>query len=386
MLQRIALPLVGLLALPLAAQQAAPAPADSPVLTIHTDSSMVNLPLVVRDKHGALVVNLTKDDLTVTEDGKPQTIRYFDQDKNLPLTLGLLVDVSGSQRDVLDDERTASQTFLDQMLGTQDKAFVIEFAREVDLLADPTGSHAKLQAALAKLAPMTSSGDSSGDPHDGQQSGHAHGGGTQLYDAVFLAADDVMKTQPNRKALIVLTDGVDRGSQETLAAAIEAAQRADTIVYAIYFAGSEPQHHGFGNGGGNQGGGGGRGGGSWPGGGGSGGGWPGGGGGWPGGGGNGGGRQGQGGGNDPHGHEEPRVDGRKILQRITDETGGGLFEVSKKQTVDSIYQQIAEELRNQFRLGYTPPTHDGPGFHRVEVIPKDKKMTVQTRSGYYSDK
>jgi len=379
-----------MLSLPLFAQQSA-APSLSPgasnpdasntTLTIKTDSSLVNLPLVVRDKRGALVKTLTKDDLTLTEDGKPQTIRYFDRDVNLPLTLGLLVDVSMSQRDVIDEERAASQTFLEQMLGAQDKAFVVQFAREVDLLSDPTGSRAVLQAALAKLSAMSPQSDSSdtttqsNDPH----SGHGfHGGGTQLYDAIFLASDDVIKKQPNRKALILLTDGVDSGSMETLAESIEAAQRADTIVYAIYFRGAEPQqqHHGFDNSGGSPHGG--RGGG-WPGGGG---GYPGGGGGYPGGGGQG----GNPGGNAPHGNTQARVDGRKILDRITFETGGTLFEVSKKQTVADIYGQIAEELRNQFRLGYTPPAHDGTGFHEVSVTPKDKKLTVQTRAGYYSDK
>jgi len=373
-----------LLPLSLFAQQNAAPSLGTPdsTLTIKSDSSLVNLPLVVRDKRGALVKTLTKDDLTLTEDGKPQTIRYFDHDTNMPLTLGLLVDVSLSQRDVIDDERAASQTFLDQMLGPQDKAFVVEFAREVDLLSDPTSSRAALQAALAKLSTMSPQSDSSGDTTNQSNDPHSaygHHGGTQLYDAIFLASDEVIKKQPNRKALIVLTDGVDSGSVDSLVQAIEAAQRADTIVYAIYFKGDEQQqHHGFDNSNGGQGRG--RSGGGWPGGGG--GGYPGGGGGWPGGGG----PQGQGGGNQPHGNNEPRVDGRKILDRITYETGGAVFDVSKKQTVADIYGQIAEELRNQFRLGYTPPAHDGSGFHDVSVVAKDKKLIVQTRAGYYSDK
>jgi len=362
--------------LPLCAQQAAASPADS-VPTFKTGSSLVSLPLVVRDKHGDIVTKLTKDDLTVMEDGKPQTIRYFDHDVDLPLTLGLLVDVSGSVRDVLDEERTASKSFLEQMVRPTDKAFVIEFGREVDLLCNLTASHAALQSALAQLAPMpVASSDSTGSDTHGAQHG-----GSQLYDAVFLAADEVIKKEPNRKALILLTDGVDRGSMESIASAIEAAQRADTIVYAIYFQGEEHHDHGFSHdhdgGGGN---GGGRSGGGWPGGGG--GGWPGSGGGWPGGGG---GRGGNGGGNHPQDHEQG-TDGRKILQRMTQETGGGLFQVSKKLPVDAIYQQIAEELRNQYRLSYAPPAHDGAGYHEVQVQAKDKKLTVQTRAGYYADK
>jgi len=384
MLQRLraafALSTLFLLLSPLFAQQSAAPSLGAPdsTLTIKSDSSLVNLPLVVRDKRGALVKTLTKDDLTLTEDGKPQTIRYFDHDTNMPLTLGLLVDVSLSQRDVIDDERAASQTFLDQMLGPQDKAFVVEFAREVDLLSDSTSSRAALQAALAKLSTMSPPSDSNGDTNSQSNDPHSaygHHGGTQLYDAIFLASDEVIKKQPNRKALIVLTDGVDSGSIDSLVQAIEAAQRADTIVYAIYFKGDEQQHHGFDNSNGGPG----RH---------SGGGWPGGGGGYPGGGGwpGGGSPQGQGGGNPPHGNNEPRVDGRKILDRITYETGGAVFDVSKKQTVADIYGQIAEELRNQFRLGYTPPAHDGSGFHDVTVVAKDKKLTVQTRTGYYSDK
>jgi VWFA-related protein len=377
--------LTTLLALPLYAQQP-PAPsltqADSSV-TIKTDSSMVSLPLVVRDKHGNIITKLTKDDISITEDGKPQTIRYFDHDVDLPLTLGLLVDVSASQHDALEEERAASRSFLEQMLRPTDKAFVVEFAREVDLLCNPTGSRPALQAALAQLAPMAvvskdNSGSGSGDSRAAQ---HA---GTQLYDAVFLAADEVIKKEPNRKALILLTDGVDRGSLESIASAIEAAQRADTIVYAIYFEGEEHHDRGFGHDGGNGGGGnpgGGRSGGSWPGGGG---GWPGSGGGWPGGGGHGG-NSGPGSGQHPQGGET-HSDGRKILERMTQETGGTLFQVSKKQTVAALYQQIEDELRNQYRVGYATPKHDGAGYHEVSVTPNDKKLAVQTRAGYYSDK
>ncbi len=120
--------------------------------TIAVDARLVNLPVVVRDKKGALVQNLTKDDFTLQVDGHPQTIRYFDIDKNLPLTLGLLVDTSLSQRDVIDEERTASSTFLDQMLTTpKDQAFVIQFARQVELLQDLTSSRPKLQAALKEI-------------------------------------------------------------------------------------------------------------------------------------------------------------------------------------------------------------------------------------------
>src|SRR6266436_4679974 len=140
----------------LPAQQKSSTPDQSPASTAPTiavDARLVNLPVVVRDKKGALVQNLTRNDFVLQVNNHPQTIRYFDQDANLPLTLGLLVDTSQSQRDVLDEERTASGAFLDQMLTAPanrepDKAFVIQFARSVELLQDLTSSRPKLQAAL----------------------------------------------------------------------------------------------------------------------------------------------------------------------------------------------------------------------------------------------
>jgi len=346
--------------------------------TIAVDARLVNLPVVVRDKKGALVQNLTKDDFTLQVDGHPQTIRYFDIDKNLPLTLGLLVDTSFSQRDVIDEERTASSAFLDQMLTTpKDQAFVIQFARQVELLQDLTSSRPKLQASLKEIDTPSRS---SGDPNDAgtdSEGRRIRTGGTALYDATFLASDELMSKQKGRKALIILSDGVDNGSKETLTKALEAAQRADTVIYAIYFKGKENQgssgfpSHGGGYPGGRGGG--------YPGGGYPGGGYPGGrGGGYPGG--NGGGRGG-GGGNQSH------IDGRKVLQQMADETGGRLFEVSKKQNVAQIYTQIAEELRAQYRLGYTPDqTTAADGYHQIELTTHRKDLIVQTRDGYYTGK
>jgi len=196
--------------------------------------------------------------------------------------------------------------------------------------------------------------------------------GTTLYDATFLASDELMSKLKGRKALVILSDGVDRGSKETLTKAIEAAQRADTIIYAIYFKGEEQPYQ---QGGHSHGGGGGA---RFPGGGypgGRGGGYPGGGGGYPGGGGRG------GGGNVTH------VDGKKILQQMTDETGGRLFEVSKKQTVAEIYNQIAEELRAQYRLGYTPDQATAAdGYHQIALTAHRKDLFIQTRDGYYTGK
>jgi von Willebrand factor type A domain len=356
--------------------------------TIAVDARLVNLPVVVRDKKGALIQNLTKDDFVLQVDGKPQTIRYFDKDTNLPLTLGLLVDTSLSQREVIDEERTASSTFLDQMLTTpKDKAFIMQFAAETELLQDLTSSRPQLQAALKEIdTPGKSSNTSDDDTASRRPRG---GGGTTLYDALFLASDELMSKQTGRKAIIILSDGGDRGSRETLVKSIEAAQRADTIVYAIYFKGEQP-HQNFPQRGGNGGGGypgGGYPGGGYPGGGYPGGGYPGGGypgGGYPGGGYPGGGNGGpNNGGNYPTGH----IDGKKVLERMAHETGGRLFEVKKSQNVAQIYSEIAEELRAQYRLGYTPSQDAAAsGYHQIDLTLHQKGLLIQTRDGYYTGK
>jgi VWFA-related protein len=364
----------------LPAQQKPAPPEQTPASTAPTiavDARLVNLPVVVRDKKGALIQNLTKDDFVLQVDGKPQTIRYFDKDTNLPLTLGLLVDTSLSQRDVIDEERTASSTFLDQMLTTpKDRAFIMQFAAETELLQDLTASRPLLQAALKEI---DTPGKSSNSSDDDTTTTHRPrgGGGTVLYDALFLASDEIMSKQTGRKAIIILSDGGDRGSRETLVKSIEAAQRADTIIYAIYFKGEDsPQSNNPQRGRGGYPGGG------YPGGGYPGGGYPGRypGGGYPGGG-NGGGSNG---GNYPtQGH----VDGKKVLERMAQETGGRFFEVKKNLDVAQIYNQIAEELRAQYRLGYTPtPDAAATGYHQIDLSLHQKGLIIQTRDGYYSGK
>ena len=342
-----------------------------PVTTMQVKVKVVNVFATVRDKHGKIVNNLAKDDFTVTEDGRPQSIHYFTRETDIPLTLGLLVDTSMSQRRVLDQERSASHSFLDQMVREdKDKAFIIHFDREVELLQDLTSSHQKLEAALGSLEipqfARTSGGGSpdpdSGSGSSGRGSGRHRGGGTLLYDAVFLASDELMKKQEGRKALIVLSDGVDNGSKESLDYAIESAQRANTVVYSVLFKDDEA----YGNRGGGFGhpsiG-------------------------IPGIGGPGMGRGRGGGGSGRPYPQEQRPDGKKILERISKETGGRMFEVSKKEPIDQIYSQIAEELRNQYSLGYTPDrgTASEPGYHKILVAAKQKGFTVQAREGYYGD-
>jgi VWFA-related protein len=312
---------------------------DRPPISV--EATIVTVDTAVRDAHGQIVSNLTKDDFALDEDGRPQTITYFARENDLPLTIGLLVDTSLSQRRALDQERKTSYTFLDHtMRPEKDKAFLIHFDRKVELLKDVTSSRQKLESALGLLQTPRPAETSEGGEHH-------KGGGTLLYDAVFLASDEVMKKQQGRKALIVLTDGVDRNSKETLADAIEAAQRANTVVYAVLFKGEQPydEHGGWGMGG------------------------------------HGGGR-----GGGPHTYpQEARPDGKKILERITKETGGRLFEVSKKQPVDDIYAQIEQELRSQYVLGYSPvKVSDAADYRKIHVVTVTKGLIVQARDGYYS--
>jgi VWFA-related protein len=366
---------------------------------ITSDTKMVTMLAAVRDKHGNFVRDLKKEEFVVTQDGHPQTISYFAQDPNIALTVGLLVDTSLSQRRVLDQERSASGEFLDKMFDAEaaanpapkpvstasstapaasakssapasappphDQAFIVRFDFEVELEQDLTVNRQKLEDALSKLnsPEFSRGGSSSSDPDDqsgqgGQQGGHHRGGrgaGTLLYDAIWLSSEDVMRKQQGRKALVLLTDGDDRGSKESLESAIEAAQRSDTLVYSILF--KDPDAPGNGGYGGPYGGGG-RGGGM-----------------------GGGGRHGGGGGS----QQESRPDGKKVLERISRETGGRFFEVTKKQSIDDIYAAINDELRSQYSIGYKPePADAGPGYHKIQLSSDRKDLSVQTREGYYA--
>jgi VWFA-related protein len=337
------------------------APQDT---TFSTEVKVVSVFATVHDKHGKIVSNLQKDDFTLDEEGRPQTIRYFSRETDLPLTLGLLVDTSMSQRRVLGEERTASYKFFDRVLREdKDQAFVIHFDREIELLQDLTPSRKKLEAALGQLElsqqerPQWGGGGSGGGGGQGRGNRGHRGGGTTLYDAVLLASDELMKKQTGRKAIILLSDGDDTGSRVSLATAIESAQRADTLVYAIRMAderfnGGRPSGIGFpgGMGGGRRGGGMGG---------------------------------GRGGGRQPAGGQ--RGDGKKVMERIARETGGAFFDVSKKENLDQIFARIDEELRNQYSLGFTPDKPGADGEYRkiTLTVPKQKNLAVQTREGYY---
>ncbi len=280
----------------------------APQAEFSTGVKIVSLLVTVRDKSGKFVNDLDQDDFTVEEDGRPQTIRYFSRQDDLPLTLGLLVDISESQQQVLGEELTASDAFFKQVLREGvDQAFLESFARRAWLMQNVTVSRAKLQTALGILA--------SGLRDPGSA------GGTVLYDAVADAADQVMKRFQGRKALVLLTDGDDTASMGSLDAAVASCQRTDTVAYSI----------GIGTGLGV---------------------------------------------------------GAGVLETLARRTGGRYFEVNKKQTVETIYQTIEEELRSQYNLGYQPlpsaPGKNRTGFHKVRVTVKRSGATVRTRDGYYA--
>jgi VWFA-related protein len=357
-------------------------PAEQPAATLKVEAREVVLPVTVRDKKGALVTSLQVSDFALTEDGRPQKIKSFTRESNLPFRLGLLVDTSRSVSGAMENERKAAGKFVDLMLpadskaagGAQpDQAFLIHFDREVELLEDFTNSRDKLHRELDEMSPTRGEqNDAQGPETTGDDRERPRGGrgGTQLYDAIYLASDELMKPKDGRKALVVFSDGVDRGSKETLNDAVDAADRASVAIYTIYFKGEqERSQNGFpGMGGGRHGG---MGGGGYPGGGG---GYPGGGGGYPGGGGRRGG-----------GQSQPQVDGKKIMEKIAERTGGRYFEAKKKDNLEEIYGQIAEELRGQYLLTYTPDLVDKEGgFHKIALKASKDDLTVVTREGYYA--
>ncbi len=188
-------------------------------VTFSTDVNLVELLATVRDKTGRFVKDLTKDDFSLQEDGRPQTILHFSQESNQPLKIGLLVDTSRSQIPVLEPERKASFTFLDQVLRADDSAFVVHFDIQVGLLQGFTSSREALAKALDALE-------------------IPRRGSTHLFDAVRQASEELMRRQNGRKAFILLSDGGDVHSKTSIGTAIEYAQRADTLIYSIVFGAS----------------------------------------------------------------------------------------------------------------------------------------------------
>src|SRR5437660_7819374 len=210
---------------------------DQSLETLKVQVNVVQLFFNVKDKKGALIPNQTKDDFELLEDGKPQTIKYFTAESNLPLTLGILIDSSGSQMRVLEMEKEVGGAFLNDILRDKDEAFVIAFDVNVDLLQDFTNDVRRLKAALNKAKINTGGGSGGGIPGlGGGPIPTSNPRGTLLYDAVYLAAHDELSHEVGRKAMILLTDGEDQGSQLRNRDAIEAAQKSDSIVYVLLIA------------------------------------------------------------------------------------------------------------------------------------------------------
>jgi VWFA-related protein len=285
--------------------------------TFTTEIKVVSVLASVRNKQGAFVRDLEKDDFSVSENGHPQTIKYFSKESDLPLTLGLMIDTSMSQRRVMEAERAASYRFVEQVLREKkDQVFILQFDLSPILRQELTSSLPTLFGALERV-----------DTPSMNDLRSQTGGGTVLYDAVVKACREIMKNQFGRKALILLTDGVDTGSEAGITEAIEAAQRADTLLYSILFS-DETYYGGFGGG-----------------------------------------------------------DGRGVLMRLSRETGGGFFEVSKKQSLDQIYGVLQEELRSQYNIGYIS---DQPvsvsEFRKIQLTTKRKGLVVQARGRYWAQR
>ncbi len=361
-------------ALPVIAQQAPPSPAPPPP-TVIVKVKEVNLLAIVRDKKGQPENGLENQDFVLEQDGRAQTITQFARESDLPLTIGIVADTGPGQRKELADERKAGTDFVNRLLrDNKDRAFVLHFDKEVELLQDITTSHDKLAKGIDQIsageAPRNSGNGRTRD--DGApQTPHYFFGGSMLYDAIYLSSDEVLKGQQGRKAIVLFSDGVDRNSKTSLERAIESAQRADTLVYCVYVA-PEREEQGFENGGRPHGGG-------YPGGGP----FPGGGGPFPGGGGGpypGGGRR--------RGPEstppENKANGKKILQQISNETGGRYFELSKKLTAAQIYEQIEQEMRHQYSLSFTPDKAES-GYHKLHLRTRNTDLTVQARTGFYAE-
>jgi VWFA-related protein len=297
---------------------------DQPSFSVEVD--VVQILASVRDSSGRLVSDLEKEAFVLEEEGRPQEIRYFSRETDLPLTLGLLVDSSMSQLAVLQEEREASYRFFKQILRPdKDLAFVISFDLDVELLQDFTSGLDLLQEGLEEI-------EVPGGRNDRRV-------GTVLYDAVFLAADEMLQEQTGRKAIILISDGVDFGSLVDKTEAIEAAQKADTLIFSIRYY-DDKMYSGL--------------------------------------------RRRRGGMRRPSARRE-FPDGKKVLRELAEETGGQLFDVSNKTTLEEVFAQIEEELRSQYMIGYAPSKGDntGGGFRRIELRTRDTSLEVQHRSGYY---
>jgi VWFA-related protein len=291
--------------------------------TFKAQVNVVSIFFNVKDHHGMLIPGLMKGDFDVYEDGKPQTVKYFSADANQPLTLGLLIDTSPSQERVLTIEQQSCVEFLHAVLRPKDLAFLINFDSDIDLDQDFTNNVGSIARALNKL--QIGGGSAGGGPVGlgGGPVPNSHPRSTALYDAIYLAADEKLRNEVGRKAMIVFTDGEDEGSRLKIRDAIEAAQKADTMAYVILIADRGGWYQGFGLG---------------------------------------------------------------DMRKLAEETGGRVIEVgNNQQKLRDAFEQIQNELRSQYNLGYTPTNNKLDGSYRkIQIKTKSGDYKVQARQGYYA--
>ena len=306
---------------------------DEPVTTLKVDVNLVNLFFTVKDKDGALIPHLSKENCSVQEDKTPQMLKHFQAEANQPLTLGILLDTSGSQQRVLPLEKDFGGQFLSRVLKSKDEAFLVSFDVDIDLLQDYTNSAHLLERAMDKAEINTAAGNgAAGVPGIGTGPVPVHGTpkGTLLYDAVFQTSNEKLSRETGRKAIIILTDGEDEGSEHKLNEAVAAAQKSNVIIYGILIA-DRMQYGNFGLG----------------------------------------------------------YSGDFALKKMADETGGRMINVGNNgKKLEAAFQQIEDELRTQYVASYTPTNSKIDGSYRKIAVDckadKGDELKVQVRKGYYA--
>jgi VWFA-related protein len=301
---------------------------DKSVATFKLQVNLVDVFFTVKDKNGNLVPHLNKNDCSIFEDKQPQTFKSFVAENNLPLTLGILLDTSGSQQRVLPLEQEAGSRFLERVLKAKDEAFLLSFDVNVDLLQDFTNSPRLLTRAMDKAEINTAGGNgAAGIPGAGGGTIPTIGDpkGTLLYDAIYLAANEKLNQESGRKAMIILTDGDDQGSRTKISEAIAAAQKSNAIIYVILIADT-----GFYGG-------------------------------WG-------------------------YNGYSAADRMSKETGGRLINVGNNgKKLEEAFSQIEDELRTQYVATYTPTNAKLDGsFRHLSLECRGDGLKVQVRKGYFA--
>jgi VWFA-related protein len=297
---------------------AAPVPAQDEV-SIRVDVDLVSVLCSVRDSHGALVSDLHQDDFVLIEEGKPQVIQHFERETGLPLTVGLLVDTSNSQIRLIDDENRAASQFFEQVIRPKDSAFLMSFDAATKVVLERANSRDAIREGLERLRRDS--------PHWQAHHGTGRPRGTLLYDAVYLAAQERLRKESGRKAIVVITDGMDVGSRLKIDDAIDAAQQADVMVYSIYYVDSKLYG----------------------------------------------------------GSEWDNRQGRSILREMSEQTGGRFFRVDHDHPLKKVFDQIQQEMRSQYAFSFVSSDDRKDGkYRRLEVFLRHPGLTAQARKGYYA--